>query len=453
MRIIIVGCGKVGYTLAESLSVERHDVTVIDPNDAALKKASAALDVLCVKGNGASIEVLTDAGVSKSDAVIAVTGHDELNMLCCFTSKHLGAKCTIARIRDQDYISDIEQFKKTLDIDFVVNPEFSTAAYISRLLRFPDAVDIETFFRGNIELVGFRASESDELIGTPIVKLKKLMGGISVLFCAIEHDGVTIIPNGDSVIEAGDRVYVIGTAGNISHFFKHLGRVTRKTTDTFIVGGGRIATYLSKLLAETNIGVKIIESDPQKCVALCEALPKALIVNGDGTEQDLLDSEDVANSSSFVSLTGRDEDNIIMALYAKQLGVPRVIAKTNRQNYYELISSLDLDCSVSPKIITAYSILRIMRAMQNSQGSQMESLYQIANGGAEAMVFTAGATTHNLNVPLKDLSLRKGVLVAVIARQHRLIIPEGNDYISAGDKVIIISSRASILDINDIFAE
>lgn len=453
MRIIIVGCGKVGYTLAESLSSEKHDITVIDTNDSSLKKASGTLDVLCIKGNGASIEVLLDAGIAKADALIAATGHDELNMLCCFTSKRLGAKCTIARIRDQEYVKDIDKFKKELDIDVVVNPELSTASYISRLLRFPDAVDFEAFFNGKIELIGFRATENDVLINTPISALKKKLGAASVLFCAIEHNGRTVIPNGLTVIEPGDTVYVIGSTANISRFFKYLGRVTRKIKDTFIIGGGRIAIYLSKLLEEANIGVKIVEIDPNKCISLCEVLPKALVVNGDGTEQELLHSEDISKASSFVTLTGRDEDNIIMALYAKQIGVPRVIAKTNRQNYYKLIDNLGLDCSVSPKIITAYSILRVMRAMQNSHGNQMESLYRIANGSAEAVVFTAGPTTHKLGVPLKELQLKKGILIAVISRKNKLIIPEGGECIMAGDKLIIISSSYSILDINDIFVE
>lgn len=453
MRIIIVGCGKVGYTLAEELSEEKHDVTIIDTNDAVLRKAADTLDVLCIKGNGASIKVLRESGALKTDVLIAATGHDELNMLCCFSAKRLGVQCTVARIRDQEYVQDIGQFKEQLDIDMVVNPEFSTAAFISRLLRFPEALDIETFFRGRIELIGFRVNEDDGITGTPIYNVKKKMGNISVLFCAVEHNGVTTIPHGSAVLEPGDKVYVIGSAVNINKFFRYIGRTTHKVKDTFIVGGGRIATYLSSLLSETNIAVKIVEIDPEKCVQLCEDCPKALIVNGDGTDEELLESEDLSKASSFVSLTGRDEDNIIMALHAKQLGIQQVIAKTSSQNYYSMIQNLGLDRSVSPKVITAQAILRMVRAMQNSHGSQMESLYRIANGDAEAMVFTAGETTINKVIPLKELRLKKGILVAVISRENRLIIPEGSDSIQQGDKLILISSGLPILDINDIFAD
>lgn len=453
MRIIIVGCGKVGYTLAEELSAEKHDVTIIDTNDTVLRKVADTLDVLCIKGNGASIKLLREAGALKTDILIAATGHDELNMLCCFSAKRLGVQCTVARIRDQEYVQDIGEFKEQLDIDMVVNPEFSTAAFISRLLRFPEALDIETFFRGRIELIGFKVNEDDGITGAPLYTVKKKMGNISVLFCAVERNGETSIPHGSFVLEPGDKVYVIGSILNVNKFFRYIGRSTQKVKDTFIIGGGRIASYLSGLLSETNISVKIAEIDPVKCEALAEALPKALIVNGDGTDQEFLESEELSRSSSFVSLTGRDEDNIIMALHAKQLGIQRVIAKANSQNYYDMIENLGLDCSVSPKVITADAILRMVRAMQNSHGSHMESLYRIADGDAEAMVFTVGETTKNQNIPLKDLRLKKGILVAVISRANRLIIPEGGDSLQTGDKIILISRGLPILDINDIFVD
>lgn len=453
MRIIIVGSGKVGFTIAENLANENHDITIIDTQDTPLRKASEMLDVLTIKGNGASISVLKSAGIEKTDTLIAVTGSDEVNMVCCFTAKKLGAKYTIARIRDYEYAQEINHLKSELEIDVAINPEHATATQISRLLRFPNALDIETFYRGRIELIGFRALESDIITGKPLTIVRRQLKNIPILFCAVEHDGKTIIPNGTTVLTPNDKVYVIGDVVNISKFFKILGRITQRVKNTFIIGGGRIGIYLSKLLSATNINVKIVEFDSTKCTELCEILPKALVVNGDGTDQELLDSEDLAQASSFVALTGRDEDNLITALYAKQQGVPKVIAKINRQNYYSIIDGIGLDCVISPKTITAYAILQKIRAMQNSQGSRMESLYRIANGSAEALEFTVVESTRYRNIPLKDLKLKKGVLLGVIVRNGKMIIPEGSDYIDIGDNIIIVTSRPSILDINDIYDE
>jgi len=453
VKIIIVGSGKVGFTLAENLTNENHDVTIIDTQDAPLQKASEMLDVLTIKGNGASISILKNAGVERADALIAVTGRDELNMVCCFTAKKLGANYTVARIRDYEYAIEINQLKSELEIDLAINPEYATATQISRLLRFPNALDIETFYRGRIELVGFRATEEDIITGKPLSVVRKHIGNLPILFCAVERDGNTFIPNGSSVLEPDDRVYVIGDVVNISKFFKVLGRITQRIKDTFIIGGGRITTYLSRLLSDTNVNVKIIEQNPDKCINLCEMLPKALVVNGDGTDQELLDSESLEKAASFVALTGRDEDNLITALYAKQKGVQKVIAKINRQNYYTIVDDIGLDCVISPKTITAYAILQKIRAMQNSHGSRMEALYPIANGGAEALEFTVVENTKYKGIPLKQLKLKKGVLLAVIARNGRMIIPEGNDSINIGDNIIIVTSLNSILDINDIYDE
>ncbi|MBR6259737.1 MAG: Trk system potassium transporter TrkA [Oscillospiraceae bacterium] len=453
MTIIIVGIGKVGYTLAENLVADGHDVTLVDNDPAALGYADDSLDVLCVKGNGGSMDVLRSAGASTADVVIAATDRDELNILCCLISKKMGTKYTVARIRDYDYALELSRLKADLDIDMVINPEHATATQISRLLRFSAAADIETFYRGRIELVGFKVQEGDIVAGEPLYMVKKKLHNIPVLFFAVNSGSVTSIPNGATVLSPGDKAYVIGEQHGINMFFKTLGRVGGKTKRVTIVGGGRITLYLARYLSKMNIDVKIVESDEQRCRELCEALPEALIVNGDGTDQDLLASENIEKSDAFAALTGKDEDNLITALYAKRCGIPKTIAKINRQNYYSIIDQLGIDSIVSPKQITAYFMLQNIRGIDSSKGSRMEELYQIAGGGASAMVFTVAGNTKHLGEPLKSIRFYDGILVALIYRDGAFIIPEGNDYIKENDGLTVVTAGKPLGELNDIFRE
>ena len=453
MKITIVGIGKVGYTLAENLTADGHDITVLDTDAEVLRRADDSLDVLCIRGSGASVDVLRSAGADKADMVISVTDRDELNMLCCLISKKLGAKFTAARIRDYDYTVEVGRLKRELDIDLVINPEHSTATQISRLLRFPAATDIESFYRGRVELVGFRVQENDIIAGEALLSLKKRLRGIPILFCAAEHNGETFIPNGSTVFYPGDTVYVIGEALGVDKFFKLLGRVRNKIRRVFLVGGGRISVYLAQYLTQMNMSVTVIESDRDRCRELCEILPGALIINGDGTDQALLESENITQADAFVSLTGRDEDNLITALYAKRSGISKVVAKINRQSYYGIIDQLGIDSIVSPKIITAHFMLRSIRGIDSSSGNRMEALYPIAGGKAFAAVFTAHSGTKSLGIPLKDLKLKSGMLVSLINRKGAFITPEGCDHIEENDGVIIITNGAPVSDLNDIFRE
>lgn len=451
MRITIVGGGKVGYTIAENLANEKHDITVVEAKASVIEKINEELDVLCIKGNGASVAVLKEAGVQKTDIFIATTSRDEVNMIACLTAKSLGAKYTIARIRDFDYTDEIDLLTHELKIDLAINPESATAASISRLMRFPDAADVETFYHGRIELVGFRAHDDDFFTERSLGAVGERLTNEPILFCAVEHKGITSIPNGSTVIHSGDKVYMIGATENISKFFAKIGRNTRKVKNVFIIGGGRVATYLSKQLIKAGTDVKIIEQNYDTCVSLTEMLPSAIIISGDGTDQNLLDLESVSKYDCFLSLTGRDEDNIIAALYAKQQGAKNAIAKVNRQNYLRIVDSLEIDSIVSPKLITAYGIIRTVRGMLNSHGSQMLSLYKIAGGEAEAMEFVVSRSPKHLGTPLKDISMKPGVLLALIIRNGVPIIPEGMDCIKAGDNIIVVSKGHQILDINDIY--
>ena len=453
MKIIIVGDGKVGFTLAEHLSREEHDVTIIDTSDNALQKASDTLDVMCIKGNGASLTALKEAGADTADLLIAVTNLDEVNMVCCLTGKRLGAKYTIARVRNFEYTAAQGMLKMGMGIDLLINPENDTAVEISRILRFPSAANIETFYRGRVELMSFRAREEDFFIGQPLSALSRKVRDLPILFCAAERNEEVLIPDGSFVPQVGDKLYLIGAPLGLHGFFELMGRYAPKIRNVFVVGGGRIIFYLAALMERMNMKVTIVERKEERCRQLSELLPHTLVINGDGTDQELLESENMAANDAFVALTDRDEDNLIISLYALQKGLKKVVAKCNRQNYTGIVQHLGQDSVISPKLITAGHILQVVRGMQNSKGSVMNALYRIAEGGAEAAEFAVNGTTRHLHTPLKDLRLKRGVLIAVIIHQGQVIIPVGSSVISSGDTVIIISRGMGILDVNDIYDE
>ena len=451
MKIIIVGDGKVGFTLAEHLSREEHDVTIIDTSDNALQKASDTLDVMCIKGNGASLTALKEAGADTADLLIAVTNLDEVNMVCCLTGKRLGAKYTIARVRNFEYTAAQGMLKMGMGIDLLINPENDTAVEISRILRFPSAANIETFYRGRVELMSFRAREEDFFIGQPLSALSRKVRDLPILFCAAERNEEVLIPDGSFVPQVGDKLYLIGAPLGLHGFFELMGRYAPKIRNVFVVGGGRITFYLAALMERMNMKVTIVERKEERCRQLSELLPHTLVINGDGTDQELLESENVSAADAFVALTDRDEDNLIISLYAMQLGISKVVAKSNRQNYAGIARAVGLDSVISPKLITANQILQVVRGMENSKGSVMTALYRIAEGKVEAMEFVVNETTRHLKTPLKDLRLKKGILIAVIVHQGRVIIPQGSTCMEQGDTVIIVSGDEGILDVNDIF--
>lgn len=451
MKIIIIGDGKVGYSLAESLSKEDNDVTIIDKNPEALKKASEYLDVMCIRGNGVSTKILMEAGVNEADLLIAATTSDEMNMVCCLTGKKLGAEHTIARIRDPEYASELSILKRDLGLDMVINPEQACANEISRVLSYPTAVNVEPFAKGRVELVEIKVTADMSIIG---MKIRDVMSKISssILIGAIQRNDEVIIPNGEFEILENDIIYVIGRPFNILDFCGHIGIYIQKVKNVMIIGGGRIAHYLAQYLDEAKVKAKIIEIDRERCMELTELLPNTLIINGDGSDETLLNSENLADMDAFVSLTGRDEENLMSALYAKQSGVYKVVAKINRINYTGVISSLGLDSVISPKQITANRIIRFVRGLKNAMGNPVETLYKIIGDKAEAVEFIANQATKFLNTPLKNLKLVKGVLVAAIVRKNEIIIPHGKDIIKQGDSVILIVKDKQFSDFNDIIA-
>lgn len=453
MNIIVAGAGKVGATLAEHLAEEGHSVTIIDVQDDVLSKLSDQLDVMCLKGNCATQSTLREAGVDSADIVIAATDSDEINILCCHNAHQSGVAYTVARVRGSEYTADVQNLKSGLGINMIINPELATAEEISRLLRFPSAANIDTFSRGRVEIVGFRVQPSDGLAGRALAALSARIRGLPILFCAVERGGEVYIPNGSFVFAPDDKVYVVGTPAGIHQLFRQLGRDQHKVRSVFIIGGGRISFYLLGILDRLGLSCKIVERKEERCRQLSEAYPRCLIIHGDGTDPDLLNEERMAASDAFVALTDRDEDNLIISLYAHQSGVSKVIAKSSRQNYSSIAHSAGLESVVSPKLTTVSQILHAVRGIQNSKGSVMTALYKIAEGHAEAMEFVADSSTRHRGTPLKDLRLRPGILVAVIIRDGQVIIPEGSSCLQSGDTVIIVACNSGITDLNDIFAD
>lgn len=450
MKIIIIGGGKVGYTIAQQLSTEHHDITLIDNNVTALNHADETLDVLCIRGNGASVKIMEAAGIKDADLLVAATDGDELNMICCVIGKKLGAKHTIARIRNTDYSNEYNMLKEELELDMIINPEMDVASEIARLLQFPSAVNVETFANNMLQMVEFRVLETDPIKNIKLIDLTKKLPS-KVLFCTVKHNNEVIIPKGNFAFSVNDIVCVIGQRSAVYKFFKYLGRNSQRAKNVTIVGGSRISIYLTWLLKEIGINVKIIELKKDRCDFLSEILSEALIIHGDGTDQEVLDNENIRSTSAFVALTDRDEENLISSIYAHQCGVNKVILKINRLNYIPIAKQLGLDSIISPKYTTANSILRYVRALNNSKGNSIEKLYKIADVEAEVAEFTANNSTRFLGTNFKDLILKDNVLIGAIVRNKKIIIPYGNDYIKEGDKVIVITKTGFLSDFNDIF--
>jgi len=450
MKVVIVGDGKVGSTIARQLSGEGHDIIVIDNNTKVLDTASQTMDIMSVEGNGASMAVQKRAGVPEADLLIAATSLDEVNMLSCLVGKKVGVKNTIARVRNPEYYEQIRELKEELGLSMAVNPELAAAMEISRLLRFPSALKIEMFARGRVELVEIKIAHGSVLDGMPLWAIYKEFQ-VKVLICAVQRGGEVFIPSGDFVLQEGDKINLTAPHMEITKFFRTIGIFRTGVKSVMILGGGRLAYYLAKDLISMHVRVKIIEMDYNRCEYLCEMLPEAVIIHGDGTDKDLLMEEGLDKTDALVCLTGMDEENIVVALYGKARKVSKVIAKINRISFNEILDNLDIDGFISPKTIAANNIVRYVRAMQNSAGSSnVEALHRLVNGQVEALEFKVKKASPVVGIPLKDLKTRSGVLVATIIRGNRIIIPGGNDAIEEGDSVIIVTTHKHLMDLKDI---
>ena len=450
MNIIIAGCGKVGRALAEQLSREKHDITVIDRKPEAIQQITNIADVRGVVGNGASFEIQMDAGIDTADLMIAVTDADEVNLLCCLIAKKAGGCQTIARVRNPVYHHEIHHIKDELGLSMVINPEWAAAMEMARLLRFPSAIDIDTFANGRIELLRFQLEEQNPLCNNKIKDLH-MLSRCEVLICIVERGNKVLIPSGEVELKAGDMISVVASPVNASRFFKTIGIETNQVKNTMIIGGGKISFYLAKRLLEMGIQVKIIEKDRDACERLCEILPKAMIINGDGTDRELLAEEGLAKAEGFAALTNMDEENVMLALYAKSMSKAKKITKINRNTFDTIIGSLNIGSLIYPKHITSETILQYVRAMQNSIGSNVETLYRLVDGNAEALEFVIKGKSEVTDIPLQELQLKPHILVCAINRKGKIIIPKGQDCIQEGDSVVIITTDCGAYkDIRDI---
>ena len=448
MNIIIVGAGKVGYTLAKYLSGEMENITIIDNDHEALERINNNLDVMCIKGNCTSLKVLNEAGIKEADLLISVTNSDELNMLCSLAGKKLGAKHTVARVRTPDYDEDITLLTEAVGIDLVINPEKAAAIEIAKLIKYPSVCSIDDFSDGKVNLVEFKASDDTGLIGKRISDIDFVKG--NVLFCGIEKDDEVIIPNGDYIFHKDDRIYVIGEHKKIQEVFKKLGKYNKKVKNSMIIGGGKISYYLTKIISEAGVNCRIIEKDIKKCEELTEILPEAIIINGDGMDQDLLLSENLDEMDSFITLTGRDEDNLIAALFATNNNVKNVITKITRDNYNDIAKTIGINSIISPKLATAYKIIKYVRSLNSSRQCCIENIYKICNEKAEAIEFIVNERTKNRDEKLKNIKFNDYSLVAIIVRNNKIIIPTGDESLKLNDRVIIVTKK-TIFNINDIF--
>ncbi len=442
MKIIIIGAGKVGYALATHLSAQGNDITIIDNNPKALEKVENNLDVLPVKGTGISTSTLLENGCRNIDLIIAVTGSDEVNMLCCLTAKKLGAHRTIARIRDPQYAKELILIKEDLGLDMVINPEEAAADEIARGLTVPGAIRLENFAKGRVRMVEVLLKEDSPLIGTKMKHFGEKFG-VSVLIGAIIRADELIIPTGDTVLEANDTIYAIGRSAAIYTFCKSIHDKPSKVKNIMIVGGGKIAYYLARLLNEMHIKVKIIENDDAVCERLSEELPNTLIIYGDGTDSELLAQEHIEAADSFIALTGRDEENIIASLIAKQSEVPRVVTKISRHYSNPVIAGLGLDTIITPHDIITNRILKYVR------GQAVEALHLIVGGKGEIIEFIASADDPLINIPLYKLRLIPDVLIATVVKKNEIVVPNGQTIIHPGDRVLVITNK-NISQLKDI---
>lgn len=449
MKTIIAGCGKVGFTLAEQLNREGHDITLIDVNRTALEKASSSYDVIGIVGNGISYSVQSEAGIEDADLFIAVTDSDEINLLSCLIAKKAGNCKTIARVRNPIYDNETAFLRNELGISMIINPEMAAAREIGRLVLFPSAIEIDTFARGRVELLKIQIPKDSVLHQLHIFELVEKLR-CDVLICAVEREDAVIIPDGNFVLQELDTISFVASPKQTYNFFKKIGIKTTSIKHCMIVGGGKIAYHLAKQLLGLGLHVKIVERDRARCEELSILLPDAVIIQGDGTNETLLQEEGIEYAECFVSLTDVDEENILLSLYVASCSKAKIVTKINRISFTEIIAHLNLGSIICPKNITAEYILQYVRAMQNSMGSNIETLYRIVNDKVEALAFNIKKDSPIIGKTFDKLSLKSNLLICSIIRKGKTITPRGQDMIMVGDQVIVVTTNSGLKDICDI---
>lgn len=453
MKIIVLGAGKVGKTLIKHMSNEDHDIIVVDQNAMKVEEVVNQYDVIGVVGNGGSYDILMEAGAEDANLIICVTASDELNILAGLVAKKMGTRHTIARVRNPDYSSQRDFMRNQLGFSMIVNPELEAASEIRRVLSFPSAVKVDTFSRGKVELAEFFVEDHSRLNGVELSQLHKITK-TNILVCAVSHNEDVIIPDGNYAIKPGDHLYITGTHRDLSKFCLDIGVITSRIKNVIIIGGGKIAYYLSKQLSTQGIKVKIIEKDKNRCQVLAEKLPYVTIIHGDGSDDELLNEEGIENTDAVLALTGLDEENIVLSLSAKNLYHKKTIAKVTRMNYTGLSNVLKVDSIVAPKKIVASQIIRYVRAKMNKDhDSAVKTLYKIVDGEVEAVEFKVTEHFKFLHKTINEMKIKEHVLVAAIIRENEVIVPKGNTTMELNDYVIIVSRGEIMKSLNDMLRD
>ncbi|MBO5757857.1 MAG: Trk system potassium transporter TrkA [Clostridia bacterium] len=449
MRIIIVGAGTVGTVICTRLAQEHHNITLIDHNVSVLNEMNNKFDVIAVEGNGATVSTLRKAGADKADLLIAVTNQDELNILCCASAKKLGTKHTIARVRNPEYGELMQMIKQDLNLSLTINPELAVAKEITRMLRFPFATKIDTCYHGRVELAEFVISENSPLCGMTLAQLHTKLN-IRYVICGVLRKGQAYIPKGDFILAEGDNVCLTAHGEEMINFFKAIGAYKHPVKDVLIVGGGRMTYYLLNHLQKTKIRATVIEPDKQRCRELAEKFD-CNVIREDGTNQSVLKEEGIAKTDAFLALSSQDEENAIVSLYAKSQNTKKIITLISAMQYVELFKGMGLDGIVSPKYSTSNEILRYVRSLAVTKDIEIESLHKLMEDNFEALECVIKEPIEGITgIPLKNLKLRRDVLLASIIHKDKVIIPSGNDKMESGDTVILFTSGVEINDIKDI---
>lgn len=450
MNIVIVGCGNVGKTLTEQLSREGHNIVIIDTKPNLVTSISNMYDVLGVVGNGASYSVQKDAGIEDADLLIAVAGSDELNLLCCLIAKKAGNCQTIARVGNPVYSKETEFIRKELGLSMIVNPELAAASEIARLIKFPSAMEVDAFAKGKIELMKLKITAESKFNHCSLRDISLKIGN-DILICAVQRGEEVYIPNGNFVLEEKDLISIVTSSQRVLPFLKKMNLKGGRVKSTLIVGGGETIVYLADQLLSMGIQVKIIEMSRTRCEELCELVPKASIICGDGTDRDLLLEEGIGEVDSFIAWTNFDEENIMISLYAKSMTKAKIVAQVHRTNYDKIVENLEIGSVMYPKNITSEYIIRYVRAMQNSIGSNVETLYRLIENKVEALEFIVrDDAAAIIDKPLHELNLKNDLLICSINHNGNIITPRGQDIIRKGDSVVVVTTTTGLRDLNDI---
>lgn len=450
MNIIIVGCGRVGRSIAEQLNMEGHSITVIDEKYEALERISDTQNVMAIQGNGATYSVLREAEIDSCDLLIAVTAADELNLYTCLLAKNAGVKSTIARVRNPEYISDVEIIKDDLKLTLAINPEYTCASDISRLLKYPGAVKISSFSKGMIDFIKIKLTDKTTITGRRVADTASILKG-AMRICYVERGGEFHIPNGDFVLHEGDLVSLVVPSGDAAKLLKMMGTLGNKSRSVIILGGSKIGFYLAKILRDAGVSVKIIEKNPRRCEELSEDLDGVMIINADAMDEDLLLSEHIDSADGVVCLMNTDEENLLASLYSKQVNPKaKIVTELGNLKFTSVVDTLPLDSVIRPKQLTGEYIIRYVRGMQNAVGNNVETMFKVSGDRAEALEFIVREESAVTSVPLSKLNLKNDLQIVCIGRNGKVMTPGGNDTIEKGDRVIVITKHKGLSDLRDI---